>query len=70
MLNKYIISFLSFSILFSQGIIIHGIVIDNDSKNPLFGANVFITGDNNYSQGASTDEDGNYIITLSKSGSY
>ena len=70
MLNKYIISFLSFSFLFSQGIIIHGIVIDNDSKNPLFGANVFITGDNNYSQGASTDEDGNYIITLSKSGSY
>ena len=70
MLNKYIISLLSFSLLFCQGIIIHGIVIDKDSKNPLFGANVFITGDDKYSQGASTDEDGNYIITISKSGLY
>ena len=74
-MNKYLIQaaillIVSLTSLICQEKKIYGKVIDKDTNTPLYGADIIVTGVNNETFGASTDESGNYSINILHSGSY
>ena len=74
-MNKYLIQAAIFLIVSLTSLIcqekkIYGKVIDKDTSQPLFGANIILTGENEKTNGASTDESGNYSINILQSGIY
>ena len=74
-MNKYLIRaaillIISLTSVICQEKKIYGKVIDKDTGQPLFGANIILTRENEKTNGASTDESGNYSINILQSGIY
>ena len=59
---KYLFSLILLSNLFGQNNSIEGFVLDSSNENPLVAANVLVKNQNGFSNGASTDENGKYVI--------
>ena len=59
---KYLLSLILLSNLFGQNNSIEGFVLDSSNENPLVAANVLVKNQNGFSNGASTDENGKYVI--------
>ena len=66
-INKYLIFLITSTIAFSQAVTVKGLVIDSSNKEPLVGANVYITGT---SMGTSTSDEGRYNIANVNPGTY
>jgi len=67
-LKKYLfLSFLTLGVAFSQTATIRGIVKDSGNKDPLVGANVYITGT---SLGTASSDEGKYMISNVSPGTY
>jgi hypothetical protein len=66
---SFLLLFNAFSILNAQELsaTVKGKIIDKETKQPLYGANVFIL-NSNPPQGAATNEDGSFVITNVKVG--
>ena len=62
-INKYLIFLITSTLAFSQAVTVKGLVKDSGNKEPLVGANVYITGTG---LGTSTSDKGLSLIHISE----